>query len=207
MTFTTRHLTLLLASGLLLSGAVQAQEEEFMPAVAAKLGTDAYKLQLGMGYWNYAKNEHGQLYISRFQAKDELAIDDVKQGKHNYSSTRIGMVGSGFNMNKPAYELGFFLYKNKSDVDINRSGLGFTLGFGKMLNDKIKVHVAGDLMPEQLSTDWQAKAYLEYEFSTALTYRITKQLDVNAGYYYGAVAGKRSIDNYSQGMLGLAFRM
>lgn len=198
-------LPLLLAAAIINS--TQANER-MLPTFEIQLGANAQEFKLGLGSWDAAKTNHGQFYVSHFQAEDTNAIEGNNVGKREYTSTRLGINALGFSSqpNKAA-EGGFFLYSNKSEFNIDRAGIGINFSLGKMLNAKTRIHAGAVLMPEFLSTDWDAEAVLEYELNAGISYRINDLVDVSAKYRHGATFDDISVKHYGQLMGGLAIRM
>ncbi len=106
-----------------------------------------------------------------------------------------------------AYQGGLFLYRNKSAANIDRYGLGLALSFGKMLGDKVRLLAGFELMPEYLSSDWDAKALLEYSLKAGGDIRLTKTIDLGVNYYYGATVDEVSADHYGKLMAGVSFKL
>ena len=182
--------------------------ERMLPAFEIQIGANAQEFKLGLGSWDDAKTNHGQFYISHFNSEDTNAVEGNSVGKREYTSTRLGLNVLGFSLEpNKAVEGGFFLYSNKSEFNIDRAGVGINFALGKMLNEKIRIHAGASLMPEFLSTDWDAEAVLEYELNTGITYRINDLIDISAEYRHGATFDDISIKHYGQLMGGFAIRM
>jgi len=181
-------------------------DESFMPALAVEGGEDAFRYQLGMGYWNKQENAHGQFYFSHFEAKDQLKLDSQSLGKQTYRSYRLGIEANGYEEGK-AYQGGLFLYRNKSAANIDRYGVGLAVAVGKMLGDKVRLLAGIELMPEYLSSDWDAKALLEYSLKAGGDIRLTKNLDLGVNYSYGATVDEVSADHYGKLMAGISFKL
>lgn len=177
----------------------------FKAAFAAEMGTDMYEVKLGMGYWQNS-NEHGQFYISRLQAEDTLKVDKISTDKQKYYSNRIGIEASSFNESR-TYQGGLFLYNNKSRANIDRVGFGVSVALGTMLTSKTRFLIGADVMPEYFSSDWDAKAFLEYEAKAMLTQRLTNSIDIGINYRHGGVLDSKSVIHYSQATLGFSLKL
>lgn len=188
--------------------AVNKTDALLQPSASIEVGSDAYEFKLGMGEWTDNDTNYGQLYISHFKAKDSLKVSGKSQGKQKYTSTRIGIDVDGFGTDTgKAFQGGVFLYSNKSQANIDRYGLGLAFALGHMLTNEARIHVGFELMPEFLSTDWDAKALFEYEFNAGATYRITPKVDASLMYRYGATLDDINVKHYNQLMAGLSLKL
>src|SRR5690554_424879 len=146
---------------------------QLKPALTYVAGNNSYEAQLGLGFWNEDKTEHSQFYLSHFQSEDNLKVKHTDLGKQKYTSSRVGFQVQGFGFTPAgASQASIFIYKNRSEANLDRLGFGLNLLLGKMLTDNLRVHLGADVMPEFLSTDWDAKAFLQYQLNTGLTYRL-----------------------------------
>lgn len=202
----TASLLMLLLSTVAAAAVNEPEENALLPALSAQWGEQAYRVQLGMGYWNGAHSEHGQVYVSHFEAKDDLHVDSQNLGEHRYRSSRIGLEANGFAQGK-AYQGGLFLYRNKSAANIDRYGVGFDLSLGKMLGQRTRVLVGAELMPEPLSSDWDAKALIEYSLKAGIDVLLHKNITLGVQYYYGATIDEKSADHYGKLLGGLSFKL
>lgn len=181
------------------------EPNDYRAALSGQVGNDIYQAQVGLGFWNN-ETDHGQFYISHFRAEDTLKIDDTSIPKQKYTSNRLGIEASSFSKNH-AYQGGIFLYSNKSQANIDRVGFGISVALGKMLTNSTRFLIGADLMPEYLSTDWDAKALFEYEAKAILTQKISHSFDVSLNYRYGGVLDSTRIVNYNQATLGLSLKL
>ncbi|SRR5690554_180499 len=178
------------------------------PTASLQVGSDAYEIKLGMGEWTENDTNHGQLYISYFKAEDTLKIGDVSFTDQKYTSTRLGIDINGFGTDTgKAFQGGIFLYSNESEANIDRYGVGLALAFGHMLTNEARIQAGLVLMPEFLSTDWDAKALFEYEFNAGATYRITPTVDASLMYRYGATLDDINVKHYNQMMAGISLKL
>lgn len=183
-------------------------DAQLKPTASIQVGSDAYELKLGMGEWTDNNTNYGQLYISHFKAEDTLKISGTSQGKQKYTSTRIGVDVDGFGTDTgKAFQGGIFLYNNESQANIDRYGVGLAFALGHMLTNEARIHAGFELMPEFLSTDWDAKALFEYEFNAGVTYRITPKVDASLNYRYGATLDDINVNHYNQVMAGLSLKL
>lgn len=201
----------LLLSGLLVSSPALAagkvkDEENFMPAIQLEGGEQAFRYQLGMGYWNPSQSAYGQFYFSHFEATDQLKLDSQSLGKQTYRSYRIGLEASGYETGK-AYQGGLFAYRNRSKANIDRYGVGLAVSLGKMVGDRVRFLAGVELMPEYLSSDWDAKAMLEYSLRVGGDVRLTKKIDMGINYYYGATLDEASADHYGKVLAGFSIKL
>ncbi|MFY9179411.1 MAG: hypothetical protein WAO12_06470 [Venatoribacter sp.] len=193
---------------------LQAQAEEkkpkaeFNPAASVQLGAGAFEVKAGLGQWE--NNSHSMIYVSHFQSDDTTYVDGTDIGKTKYSSTRLGVEVNSYRTGKAkdsALRGGLFVYKNDSDLNIDRYGVGLSLSPAVMLGDKIQVYAGLDLMPEFLSTDWDAEALLEYEAHAGVSFRATPNVDVGVNYRIGRTLDSTSVGFYSLPMLEVSLRM
>lgn len=139
------------------------------------------RLEAGMGY----------LYLGHFETSDRGAIrsgsTDLPSSLENrYRSTRLGLYAEGYDRNTgEGFGFGLFLYRNKSDLLIDRYGLGGTLDLAYVLFDRLRLSGGVDLMPEHLSTDWDANALLEYEWHADLRLLIHRNVDIGVNWRAG----------------------
>ena len=186
--------------------ASEDESVEFMPAVSAYYGPEAYQVQLGMGYWNKDQSEHGQFYLSHFEANDVLIFDGQSLGEKRYSSSRLGLEATGFKKGQ-AFEGGAFVYRNKSQANIDRYGVGFAVSLGKMLGDRTRLLAGVELMPEYLSSDWDADALLEYSLKAGASFRLSKSIEAGISYRFGATLDSPSADHCRTFLAGFSFRL
>lgn len=190
------------------NGTTNKPDALLKPSASIEVGSDAYEVKLGMGEWTDNDTNYGQLYISHFKAEDTLKISGKSQGKQKYTSTRIGIDVDGFGTDTgKAFQGGVFLYNNKSQANIDRYGLGLAFALGHMLTNEARIHFGFELMPEFLSTDWDAKALFEYELHAGATYRITPKVDASLNYRYGATLDDINVNHYNQVMVGLSLKL
>lgn len=76
-----------------------------------------------------------------------------------------------------------------------------------MLTNELRVQAGVELMPEFLSTDWDADALLEYELNAGATYRITPKTDAAVIYRYAATLDDTNVKHYNQLMVGLSLKL
>lgn len=197
--------TLLLTTPLTAVAFDDEESKDFNPTLSAELGTDLYQAQLGFGFWQN-NTDYGQFYISHMQAEDTLKVDSLATPKQKYSSNRLGIEASSFSKNH-AYQGGVFLYDNTSKANIDRVGLGISVALGKMLSNSTRFLIGVDLMPEYLSTDWDAKALVEYEAKAMLTQKIGQYFDVSLNYRYGGVLDSTRVVHYNQATIGFSIKL
>ena len=100
-----------------------------MPAASFQGSQNAYEISLGLGAWGYGNTIYYQYYLSQFKSNDNSRVDGKSVGKHEYTSNRFGVQTSGFNNSVETAGQGeIFLYNNKSDFNIDRSGLASIWG-------------------------------------------------------------------------------
>lgn len=181
------------------------------PAITAQVGSDATEIKLGMGGWQ-TPTDHVQFFISHFKSEDDYSIsglsgtNTLKLSKQEYTSSRIGIDVDMFG-SKAAGQGSFYLYKNDSQFNIDRYGFGLKFILGKMLTDKARIQAGIDIMPEFLSTDWDAKALFEYEVNAGATYRVTSKIDATINYRHGATFDDIRVTHYSQVMAGISLKL
>lgn len=183
-------------------------KKEMKPTASVQLSSDAYELKLGLGEWTENNSNHAQLYVSHFKAEDTLKMGSVSASDQKYTSTRIGFDVNGFGTEPgKAYQGGVFLYSNESQANIDRYGVGVAFSLGHMLTKELRLQAGVELMPEFLSSDWDAKALLEYELNAGATYRITPTVDAGVTYRYGATLDDINVKHYNQLMVGLSLKL
>lgn len=188
-----------------------SKDSSFNPAFSIQAGSNATEIKLGLGNWDTPTN-YGQIYVSHFRSEDDYSINGIsntsslKLSKQEYTSTRIGFDLDMFNP-ESAGKGGLYLYSNESQLNIDRYGIGLALTVGKMLTGKARIQAGIDIMPEFLSTDWDADALFEYEFNTGATYRITNTIDATINYRRGATFDDVSVTHYAQVMAGIALKL
>lgn len=188
-----------------------SKEYQLKPAASIQMSSDAYEVKLGMGAWSEGNSVHTQFYVSHFKAEDTLKVNGVSRYDQKYTSTRlgIGVDASGFfgPESDNAFQGGVFLYSNKSQENIDRYGLGAALTSGAKLTKKLRIQTGVEIMPEFLSTNWDAKAVLEYELNTGATYRITPKIEADLIYRYGGTLDAINVKHYRQLMFGLSLKL
>lgn len=139
------------------------------------------RLETGMGY----------LYLGHFETVDRGGIrsgsNDLPSSLENrYRSTRLGIYAEGHDRNTgEGFGFGAFLYRNKSDLLLDRYGLGATLDLAYVIANRVRLSAGVDLMPEHLSTDWDADALLEYEWHADLRILVHRYVDIGINWRAG----------------------
>ncbi|SFB85660.1 hypothetical protein SAMN05660443_0563 [Marinospirillum celere] len=181
------------------------------PTATYMLGSDASFISVGLGGWQDEGKTFQNIYISHFEVEDTLKVNGVNLGKQEYSSTRLGVFADTFSYDdtpkkSPPVALsgGAFIYKNESEGPIDRYGIGVTMHLGHLLTPKTKAYLGADVMLEPFSTNWDANAFLEYDFQAGLTQRVTSFLDIMAIYRKGGSWDARTdSSHYSVALAGL----
>lgn len=178
------------------------------PAVSLQIGADALDTKLGLGAWN--DNVHFMFYVSHFQSDATTSVGGTDIGKTKYRSTRLGIDVNSYRTELAggtALKGGFFLYKNDSDLNTGRYGVGVNFFPVTMITEKLQVYTGLSLMPEFLSSDWNAKVALEYEIHAGVSYRITPIFDAGISYRMSRTLDDISVGFYSLPMLELSLRL
>lgn len=170
---------------------------------------DALDVTLGLG--GRIEGGVGYLYISHFQTEGRGgrrsgSSDGAPDSLINdYRSTRFGLYAEGHEVETgDGMGFGLFLYNNRSDFVIDRSGLGTTLDAAYVIADRVRLSAGADLMPFFLSTDWGADAQLEYEWHADIRLLVHPQVDVGLNWRAGRTNDRSlSTNQYEEVMLGL----
>jgi|GEM_PF-656937 len=169
----------------------QLQQEESVVSedgglVIEAYGNDEDARLLRVGFGGPVDGGFGFIYLGHFQTEGRGAIRSGSSSElpssqtNRYKSTRLGLYAEGQDTNTgEGFGFGTFLYYNRSDMLIDRYGLGATLDLAYTIADRIRLSGGADVMPEYLSTDWDADALLEYEWHGDL--RLILHPNVNVG--------------------------
>ncbi|TVP59999.1 MAG: hypothetical protein EA349_02115 [Halomonadaceae bacterium] len=146
-------------------------------------GDDAMHVLLGAG--GRIDNGIGYFYLSHFDtvgkpSSSSERFDTGLPRENDYRSTRFGFHAEGFSQDTgEGFGLGLFLYNNKSDVTIDRYGLGGTLDLAYVLAERFRLFVGADLMPgftsSRLNRD---SSLLEYELHGGVRILILPSVDI-----------------------------
>jgi len=141
---------------------------------------DALQVLLGAG--GRIDRGIGYIYGSHFETRgrpdasdDEVAA--LLPRENSYRSSRFGLYAEGHEASSgDGFGLGLFLYKNRSDIEIDRYGLGATLDAAYVVANRVRFHFGADLMPGFLSSDLDT--LLEYEWHGGVRITMGPWVDV-----------------------------
>lgn len=158
--------------------------EEGVPVLEAYGdGDEALHLLVGLG--GRIENGMGYFYLSHFETLDRpssssRSFQATLPPDNEYRSTRFGFHAEGHTLDTcEGFGLGLFLYRNRADVEIDRSGLGGTLDLAYVMADRVRFYVGADLMPG--FTSFQANdeaSLLEYEWHGGVRVLIGQHVDL-----------------------------
>lgn len=185
-----------------LSAKVTATEAEggsdlAMLSLAYLKGAESKEVILGVGV--SSQQFSSDLFLSSFSVND---------GPSAYRSKRMGLKLSAYERGVPwTLDLGLYGYHNHANIDFDRYGFGFILGAGVKLGDHNRVLAVAEAMPEWLSTDWDAAAFVEYTAKLYWEYIPTVNLALRMEYRRGGVFDNSSPLFYRQTMAGITLRL
>lgn len=163
-------------------------EEEGGLALTAYGNTDdTAEIQLGFG--GRLDQGLGYLYLGHFETVSRASVrsgGNATIPENRYRSTRLGLYAEGHDSgNGEGFGFGAFLYHNRSELLIDRYGLGTTLDLAYVAADRVRLSGGVDLMPGFASTDWDADAALEYEWHADLRVFVHPVVDVGVNWRVG----------------------
>lgn len=174
-------------------------------------GDEALHVLAGIG--GRMDNGIGYLYLSHFDTLGKPSassdrLDALLPRENEYRSTRFGFHAEGHTQTTgEGFGLGLFLYNNKSDLEIDRYGLGGTLDAAFVLADRLRLFAGVDLMPGFTSSDLNRDAsLLEYELHGGVRILILPMVDIGLTWRSGRTWDTdRRFRLYEDVMAGLRF--
>lgn len=184
-------------------------EEEGGLALTA-YGNDEDTAEIQVGFGGRLDRGLGYLYLGHFETVSRASVrsgGDATIPENRYRSTRLGLYAEGHDSsNGEGFGFGAFLYHNRSELEIDRYGLGTTLDLAYVAADRVRLSAGVDLMPQFASTDWDADAMLEYEWHADLRVLVHPVVDVGINWRVGRT-NDRSLSTTQYEELTAGFRL
>lgn len=167
---------------------------------------DTAEIQLGFG--GRLDRGLGYLYLGHFETVSRASArsgGNATIPENRYRSTRLGLYAEGHDRsNGEGFGFGAFIYHNRSELEIDRYGLGTTLDLAYVAADRVRLSGGVDLMPQYTSTDWDADAALEYEWHADLRVMVHPAVDVGINWRVGRTNDRKlSTTQYEEVTAGL----
>jgi len=189
-------------------GEENIEEEGGLALTAYGNADDTAEIQLGFG--GRLDRGLGYLYLGHFETVSRASVrsgGDATIPENRYRSTRLGLYAEGHDSsNGEGFGFGAFLYHNRSELEIDRYGLGTTLDLAYVAADRVRLSAGVDLMPQFASTDWDADAMLEYEWHADLRVLVHPVVDVGINWRVGRT-NDRSLSTTQYEELTAGFRL
>ncbi|MDX1589620.1 MAG: hypothetical protein R3296_11845 [Oleiphilaceae bacterium] len=186
------------------------QLKEGVPVLEAYWdGDEALHLLAGAG--GRIDNGMGYIYLSHLETTGRPSsssdrIDASLPDENDYRSHRFGFLAEGHDRDTgEGFALGLYLYRNQSDVIINRYGLGGTLDLAYVVSHRVRFYAGADLMPGFASSKAGSDSGLmEYEWHGGLRVLLGSHVDIGVVWRSGRTwdSGRRT-RLYEDAMAGL----
>lgn len=163
---------------LMLGSAAASANPSVGLSINGAIGTNEYTdIGLGYGGWD-DKKAFNQFFVSYKKAEISSKRDGVSLEDYEYQSIKTGFSTDSFAPSRPVAG-SLYLYQNKivssdNEKELDRLGLGFSLGTGVAKGERFKAGLELHLLPQFLSTDWDDSYILETGLNAKAQYRLTR---------------------------------